>query len=378
MSPGKMVSDRVMSARGKQEGSFVGCAAGAAKDVVIGTAKGLYNTAKDAGGAVLDKAGVEGFEGHTERTTDRVNAVVDGGKKVIGAGIDAGGAVMDKAGADGFEGHSERTAARGEAIGKAASDEWSEFKAEVKNGDSCALGERVGTGVGVGATVVVGGGALYKGGKVLAKLGQKEDSGKPEVKTEAESADKKDVNDVDNDTANHVVDGGVEYKVTTDRQDWGETRRETGTLAEGKGRRQSDNSKDGGKRFEATTLDDLGKHGIDTSKRGVDIDDIGRIEMRSPPQENVKLGEVDLETQGHVVEMHKGKGGKREQVQEMLNSPQLNRGKDVILYSPKYSRHGTEMVDGKEVLKGAMGPNGERAQVVRDAGELAEIIKSSK
>ncbi|MEM9627699.1 MAG: hypothetical protein AAGA21_15795 [Pseudomonadota bacterium] len=166
---------------GKREGSFVGCAAGAARDVVVGTVKGLYDTAKDAGGAMLDKAGVDGFEGHSERTADRVSAVVDGGKNVAGAGIDVGGAVLDKAGVDGFEGHSERTAARGAAIGEVASDEWAEFKAEVENGDSCALGDRVGTGVGVAATAV-GGGALYKGGKLLAKMGGKDGADGPDAK----------------------------------------------------------------------------------------------------------------------------------------------------------------------------------------------------
>lgn len=133
----------------KREGGFVGCAAGAAKDVVVGTVKGLYNTAVDAGAAVLDKAGVGDFEGAADRT-----------------------------------------AARGRAIGEAASGEWAEFKAEIDNGDSCALGERVGTTVGVGATVVVGGGALYKGGKVLAKIGGKDGPDGPEAKPEANDAGK--------------------------------------------------------------------------------------------------------------------------------------------------------------------------------------------
>ena len=365
--------------KGEQKGSFVDCAAGAAKDVVVGTAKGAYKTVKDAGGVVLDaggaaldKAGVDGFEGHTERTAERVDAVKDGAAKVWEAAkspIETGGKIYE-AGRDGIV-----------ETYESGRDELVEIGTEIKNGESCKLGERVGTTVGVGGMVVVGGGVVIGGAKlgskVLTKIGGRDG---PEAKPETKDAEKTEQEtDTDgNDTAKRVIDGGVEYKVTTDRTDWGETRREVGTLDESRARRQNDESKDGGKKYEATTLENLEKHGVDISTRGADLDDMGRTEMRLPPRENVKLGEVDLETKNHVIEIHSGRGGKRAQIQDALNAPQLNRGKDVILYSPHYSRQGTELINGKEVLKDAVGPNGERAQVVRDAGELAEIIKSSK
>ena len=65
----------------RREGSFLGCAAGAAKDVVVNTAKGAYETAKDADGTVPEQAGLNGYEGHTERTADRAEAVWDGAKR---------------------------------------------------------------------------------------------------------------------------------------------------------------------------------------------------------------------------------------------------------------------------------------------------------
>jgi len=138
----------------QREGSFVDCAAGAAKDVVVDTAKGAYQTIKDAGGAVLDQAGFEGYEGHTERTLYRGKAVVDGAKRT-------GEAVMSPI----------ETSKKVYQAGKA---EVAEIQSEIEHGDSCALGERVGTTVGVGATAVVPGGALVKGSKVLAKMGGKD------------------------------------------------------------------------------------------------------------------------------------------------------------------------------------------------------------
>ena len=174
---------------GEREGGFVGCAAGAAKDVVVGTVKGLYETVKDAGGAVADKLGADGYEGHTERTAGRVEAVVGGGKKVIGVGVDAGAAALDKVGVGDFEEAADRTAARGKAIGEAASDEWAEFKAEIDKGDSCALGERVGTTVGAVGTVAIPGGAAVKGVKVLAKIGGRDGADGPNPATKAEMQD---------------------------------------------------------------------------------------------------------------------------------------------------------------------------------------------
>lgn len=167
----------------KREGSFVGCAAGAAKNVVVDTAKGAYETVKDAGGAVLDKAGVGGFEGHAERT-----------------------------------------AARAETVKDAVVDEGAEIMAEIEKGDSCALGERVGTTVGVGATVVIPGDAAVKGAKVLAKIdGADGPDAKPDAQDagKAEKAEANDAGKVEETkktsarpkvSVGHILDGDINAK----------------------------------------------------------------------------------------------------------------------------------------------------------------------
>lgn len=353
-----------------REGSFVGCAAGAAKDAVVDTVKGTYETVKDAGGVVLDAGGavldkvfrIDGFEDQAERTGERVDAAKDGVAKTLEAAkspIETGGKI--------YEGGKDKL---GELY-EAGKDELAEIGEEIKNGDSCAIGERVGTTVGVGATVAVPGIAVIKGGKVLAKIGGKDGSDGPDAKGKTETND---AGKADNDK--RIAEGSVEYRVTTDKPGWGETRREVDDFREAKSRRSE--SGDPGIRGEATALDDLEGHGINIDDRGMDIEELGRKEMRPPPDEHEILGEIDIETKDFIVDVHTGKKGKREQVERQLNHEQLNRGKDVILYSPNYSKHGTEFVDGMEVVKDAFGPNGERARVVRDAGELAEIVKSSR
>ncbi len=351
---------------GGQEGSFVGCAAGAAKDVVVDTVKGTYETLKDAGGAVLDaggailnKAGVGGIdEDRTERTAARVDVVKDLGGRAWEAAkspIETGGKILE---------------AGGEIL-EAGKDELAEIGTEIKDGESCKLGERVGTTIGVGATIAVPGVAVFKGAKVLSKMGGKDGPDGPDARKETQDSGKAEGSD-GNDTGKRVSDGGVEYKVTVDKPGWGETRRETDTLQDGIARRKIDDRD--GVRYEAKELEKLGERGVNVTDRGADIEDIGRTEM-PPGTTSGKLGEVDLETQDHIIEIHDGSGGKRKQITKNLNNPQINRDKDVILYSPNYSNHGTEFVDGVEVMKDAIGPNGERARIVRDIDTLADIVK---
>lgn len=310
-----------------------------AAGVVYDTAKEAIGLVSDAGGAVLDGAigwtGVDAFEGHAERNRARGEDMWNAGKAVVGSPVETAKKGIETLKAEGAE-----------ALG-----EW-------EAGQYGDLAERGGKLVGAIAVGAVGGmatKALKRGDGPSAPKKADTPEGKPEIRTQK---------------------SGVEYSVTTDKPGWGETLRETSSLDEGRIRKQ--NSEDKGIKYEAKTLERLEKHEINIDERGVDIKDTGRKEMMPPPNEKRELGEIDIETKDHIIDVHSGKGGKREQMERQLNSPQLNRGKDVILYSPGYSRHGTEFIDGIEFIKDAIGPNGERARVIRSDAELADIIKSSR
>lgn len=311
--------------------------------------------------------------------------VVDGVYAIVSEPVlavyDAAGSVLhhtvDRAlGTDHYKGHAERSQARGEAIAhpietaKAIAGHVSEVVGDA--GDGCyggvaeLGGQVVGSLAGGGAALRImryggnGGRAAKEVSDPLNANGKGTDAAGAKDIADAQSpiakAEKQDVGE----TGKGVDVGGsntkprVTYSTTVDKPGWGETRRETGSLENGIAARRA--SADQGRHREADAAEGL-------QDRGTNIKGLGREEIK-PGTKNDRLGEIDIETEHHVIEVKHEKKPSLKRLKVLATEEQLNRGKQPVLYNthPEFGHVAARNFEEAGIV------------VVRNIDDLADIV----